>query len=134
MKTLTTMSKSVLMLTVFGLITVIMTGSAPSVSTSNFSVDEDIYVTANVVAQPNTVAISISRTGPEAGMYPGCVVYTVRFNEGWGSIYEQDITYRQTLMTYETSYSGFVAGPIPSIDAQVIDVRMEYDNPECHEW
>ena len=133
MKTLKMMSKNIFLLTVFCLGTVVMTGSTPPVSmSSDFLVDEDIYVSANVIAQPNTVWVTITRTGPEAGLYGGCVVYTVRYN--FGSPSQVDLVYRQPMGVYENSYAGAVAGPVPSVDSEVIDVQMEYDNPECHEW
>lgn len=106
-------------------------GITAGTSSTNWTIDEEIFVSAHVTVLPNTVAINISRTGPDAGLYPGCVIFTILFNEGYGSAYEQEMTYRHPF-EFGTWYNGAVAGPIPSLDARVIDVQMDYNDPECH--
>lgn len=125
MKTIKMRSKSIFLLMCFCLIWGnINAGPSVAVVSGDIIPDEEVFVYSSDITGANTVKIVFTRSGPDAGLYGVWVTYTVRFNSGHPS--EKVDTFQTYLgkSTYEIEY---VAGPIPTGDAEVIDVQLEYE-------
>lgn len=105
--------------------TVTATGVASVSEPSGAPIDENVYVQTSDITGANTVKVIFERTGPDAGLYGVWVTYTVRFN--WGSSNEKVEAFQKYLGPWETVATEYVAGPIPTADAEVIDVQLDYD-------
>lgn len=99
-------------------------GFSATARSARASIDEDIIVYTSAITGVNTVQVIFSRTGPDAGLNEVWVTYTVRFNSGSSS--ESVETFSQFLSFGQTYYVDYVAGPVPTGDAEVIDVQWHY--------
>jgi hypothetical protein len=86
--------------------------------------DENIEVSTGLISGANSVQVSFSRTGAEAGDGDVEVTYKVKFNEGTSS--QRTQTFTQFMANGETSLSDYIQGPNPTAWAEVIEVSWVY--------
>lgn len=126
MKTIKMMSKSIFLLMYLCLIWGnINAGSSVAVVSGDIIPDEEVFVYTSAITGANTVQVIFTRSGPDAGRYNVLVTYTVRFNTGHPS--EKVDTFQTYVFGGSTYEVDYVAGPIPTGDAEVIDVQLDYE-------